>query len=173
MLQETLIAISIALVRIVAALVLSTGTLYSGMRLLDSLTSGIDEWKEIRRGNIAIGVLFSSVMASLLLLVCPAIDGVVWSIGAGDGPLQMAAMISLSLFNYVLALIAGIIVIFLTLNLIDRITPDVDEFAELKKGNVAVGLVMASALLLVALASRMHFGFFLFLIRNAELALLG
>ncbi|MFH0737965.1 MAG: DUF350 domain-containing protein [Candidatus Micrarchaeota archaeon] len=153
MVQEILSAISIALLRIVAALVLSAGTLYSGMRLLDGLTSGIDEWKEIKKGNVAIGILFASVMASLMLLVGPAIYALAAYLGLGGDAVSMLIVFLKMLLNFIIFQILGIVVIFLTLNLVDRITPDIDEFAELKKGNIAIAVVMASALLLVAYAA--------------------
>lgn len=172
MLQELLLLAVVILLRIVAALVLSAGTLYSGMRLLDSLTSGIDEWKEIKKGNVAIGIVFAAVMASLILLVGPMIDGVIAAINpAMLSPIPIAMFI-FSALNFILSLLGGVVMLFITLNLIDRITPDVEEFAELKKGNVAVALIFASALLLVAMMARAPFESFFALLQMVESSLL-
>ncbi|MEW6748808.1 MAG: DUF350 domain-containing protein [Candidatus Micrarchaeota archaeon] len=172
MLQELLLLAVIILLRILAALALSAGTLYSGMRMLDSLTSGIDEWKEIQKGNAAIGILFVAVMASLILLVGPMIDGVVSTINPGMlAPVPIIIFV-LSVFNFLIGLLAGVVVLFIAINLIDRITPDVEEFAELKKGNAAVALIFAAALLLVAVTARAPFESFFALLQTAESALL-
>lgn len=157
MAQELFIGVAEALLRILSSLVLSAGTLYLGIGLFDKLTEGIEEWKELKKGNVAIGTLLVSVMASMLLLMEQRIGQLVFAIAAptasvpADTTLLILAFTAL---NYILGLIAGMSVIFLTINLVDRITPDLDEFAELKKGNVAVALVLSAALLLVVFATR-------------------
>ncbi len=154
MVQELFIGLGITALRIVAAMALSAGALYSGIALLDRLTSGIDEWKELKKGNAAMGILVLSVMASFILLMEPLIVAAVYSIRA-DLPAQtLALVIAFTLLNYLAGLLASIVLVFLAINLADRLTPDIEEFAELKKGNVAVALVLGAALLFISLAVR-------------------
>ncbi len=141
------------LLGIITALVFSAGALYTGMGLLDRLTTHIEEWKEIKKGNLAVGLLFAAVMISMVLLIGPRIADMVYPI-QNDMGLPATQLIVLLLFtfvNYLVGLLASIILIYLAINLIDRITPDLDELAELKKGNLAVALILSVALVLVVL----------------------
>jgi len=155
--QEILIGFLIVLLKLVAAIGLSAGALYSGMSLIDRLTSGIEEWKEIKKGNAAVGLLFLSVMVAIVLLMEIRISDVLFSIRADLGLLMAAKLLFFSIINYALGLLASVIIIFLTINTVDRITGDINEFSELKKGNLAVALILATSLILITLAARHPF----------------
>jgi putative membrane protein len=45
----------------------------------------------------------------------------------------------------------GVALMFLSYRLIDRLTPEVDFPSELRKGNVAVGIVIASIFIAIAI----------------------
>ncbi|MFH0884260.1 MAG: DUF350 domain-containing protein [Candidatus Micrarchaeota archaeon] len=157
MAQELIIGFAIAALRILASLALSAGALYTGISFFDRMTAGIEEWKEMKKGNAAIGILLVSVMVGMLLLMEQRIGELVFSIQipTTEIPLQAVLLIiAFTVLNYLLGLLASVLIIFLTINLVDRITPNLDEFSELKKGNIAVGLVLSAALLLVIFAAR-------------------
>ncbi len=157
MVREQLIELALEMGKVLAAMVLSAGAIYSGMGALDRLTSGIDEWKEVKKGNLAIGAVLVSVMAATLLLVEPRVRELVFAVSLDLPALFVLKLLIVSLLNYVLGLLAAIFVVFLTINLVDRLTRDIDEFSELKKGNLAVGLILASSILLVAFAVKPSF----------------
>jgi len=52
--------------------------------------------------------------------------------------------------NFVYATL-GVALMFMSYRLIDRLTPEVDFPAELRKGNVAVGIVIAAIFIAIAL----------------------
>ena len=58
--------------------------------------------------------------------------------------------IGLSIAQLVLGIALAVGAIYLALNILDKLTKGVDEFAELKKGNVAVALEMAGVIIAVA-----------------------
>ncbi len=64
----------------------------------------------------------------------------------GDGILAIIVAVVQLLLGIVLAVAA----IYLALNILDRLTKGVEEFEELKKGNVAVALEMAGVIIAVA-----------------------
>jgi uncharacterized membrane protein YjfL (UPF0719 family) len=151
---DLLVQLAVSLIRMLAAIVLSAGALYSGISLLDRLTSSIDEWKEIRKGNAALGILFASVVISVFLLTESRISDFVFSVSWGFDPVLVAKILAITFINYLLGIFASLIIIFLTINVIDRITPDLDELAELKKGNLAVAILLSVSIVLVVLAVR-------------------
>ena len=172
MIQELFILFVIALVRIAAALVLSATTLFFAMRALDKLTWGIDEWEEIKKGNVAIGIVSLAVLASVILLVGPRIESLVFSIRPELPLMTLAALLAFTLFNFLLSLGGAVFSIFLTFSLVDRLTHDLDEFAELKKGNLAVALVMGISLLIITFAVKMPFDSLFMLMESVETSLL-
>lgn len=145
--------IVVSVVKIIAAMALSAGALYSGISLFDRLTPGLDEWKEIKKGNSAVAVLLSSLMLSIIILASARIGDLVFYIQA-DLPLLLSVkLLALMFINYLLGLLAAVTIAFITVNLIDRITPDLEELAELKKGNIAVAIILSVSLILVALGA--------------------
>ena len=52
--------------------------------------------------------------------------------------------------NFIYATL-GVVLMFLSYRLIDRLTPQVDFPAELRKGNIAVGIVIASIFVAIAI----------------------
>jgi putative membrane protein len=52
--------------------------------------------------------------------------------------------------NFLYAVL-GVILMFVAYRLIDRLTPEVDFPAELKKGNIAVGIFIAAIFLAIAI----------------------
>lgn len=154
MIQDIVLHLILAIVKIVAAIVLSANAAYVGMSLLDRVTASIDEWKEIKKGNVAVGMLYGAAILSLILLVEPQIFDFVNAISIGlPVPLLLANLV-FAMANYFVAIMVGIIVIYLSIHIIDYITPDLEELKELKKGNVAVALLMAVVLIAIAFALR-------------------
>ncbi len=153
MIQEILIAFIMYGLGIFSAIVLSAGALYSSINMLDRLTAGIDEWKLIKGGNVAVGIFYGAVMLSIVVLVGPRIAEFVGYLVSGLPLEYLIIALFFSLVNYLLGLLAAIVIIFLTIHVIDRLTSDLDEFKELERGNVAVAVIMAVVLLSVVLAS--------------------
>ncbi len=153
---DILLAFILAVLRILAAIVLSAGALYTGIGLLDRLTAGIDEWKEIKKGNLAVGLFYAAVMVALIILTAPRISEFVGYINLQKnifGDLlwgQMLLFLVFSFINYLIALFAAVDIVFLTIHIVDRLTHDLDEMKELQKGNTAVSLIMSVVLLAVA-----------------------
>lgn len=171
--QELFIQFFVAVLKILGAIVLSIGALYTGIKMLDSLTQGIDEWKEIKKGNLAVGILYTAVIVSLIVLIAPRIDQFVSFIQPAL-PLQTTVVLLLLAFlNYLLDLLLSIVIIYLTINLINKLTVDLDEMMELKKGNVAVALIMSAILLSVAFVSRFSLDYTFNIINALESLILG
>jgi uncharacterized membrane protein YjfL (UPF0719 family) len=109
----------------------------------------MDEERELMGGNTAVGIIIASIFFAIALVVQSGISGI--SVGimkalAGDWLAIVASLIQL-----ILGIILAIGAIYLALNILDRLTRRVDEFEEVKKGNVAVALMMAGVIVSTAL----------------------
>jgi uncharacterized membrane protein YjfL (UPF0719 family) len=162
--KEILLQFIAAALRIIMALVLSAGSLYVGMRVLDRMTSSIEEWKEVKKGNIAVAIFYAAVLISLMLLVAPRIEDVLSFI---DASLPLAQL-AFSLVNFLISLPIAIVVIYLAFHLVDRLTVDVSEISELKKGNIAMSLVFSVSVLLVSFLAMLPMESLFILIKSVE-----
>ncbi|HPW11509.1 MAG TPA: DUF350 domain-containing protein, partial [Methanoregulaceae archaeon] len=85
----------------------------------------------------AIAIVIQSGVAGISIGITNALGGDWWSL--------VAAFIQL-----ILGIVLAIATIYLALNILDRLTKGINEFEELKKGNVAVALMMAGVIVATA-----------------------
>lgn len=139
----------IGIIQLVVAVVLAVVALYIGFSVLGKITKGMDEQKEIAKGNMAIGILVASVFIAIAIVVQSGVSGV----SAGISKALTGDLIPLvgSIIQLILGIILAVGSIYLALSVMDKLTKGIDEFEELKKGNVAVGLEMAGVIITVAI----------------------
>lgn len=145
----TIESIIIGIVQLIIAVILAVVSLYMGFAMLDRMTSNIDEKKELAKGNVAVGILVASIFVSIAIVVQSGVVGV--SIGlrnAVDGNIYSLVA---SIIQLILGMILAIAGIYLSLNIFDKLTKEIDEFEEIRKGNVAVALEMAGVVIAVAI----------------------
>jgi uncharacterized membrane protein YjfL (UPF0719 family) len=118
--------------------------LYIGFFVFSRITKGMDEEKELARGNPAVGIIIASIFFAIALVVQSGISGI--SVGIMKALAGDWLAIVVSLLQLILGIILAIGAIYLALNILDRLTKGVDEFEEIKKGNVAVALMMAGVI---------------------------
>ncbi|PWB56063.1 MAG: DUF350 domain-containing protein [Candidatus Methanoperedenaceae archaeon] len=145
----------VGIIQLVIAIILAVAALYIGFSVLGKITKGIDEEKEIAKGNTAVGILVASVFLAIGIVVQSGVAGI--SVGISQamnvGFLSSLgiAIIVISILQLVLGIVLAIVAIYLALNILDKLTKGIDEFEELKKGNVAVALEMAGVIITVAI----------------------
>jgi uncharacterized membrane protein YjfL (UPF0719 family) len=139
----------VGLIQLVIAILLAVGALYIGFSIFSRITKGMDEEKELARGNPAVGIIIASIFFAIALVVQSGISGI--SVGimkalAGDWLALLASLLQL-----ILGILLAVVAIYLALHILDRLTKGVDEFEEIKKGNVAVALMMAGVIVSTAI----------------------
>lgn len=143
----------LGIIQLVIAIAFSVVALYIGFWVLGKITKGIDEEKELAKGNAAVGILIASVFIAIALVVQSGVSGLSVALNRAlilgvttDGILTVVIAVIQLLLGIVLAIAA----IYLALNILDRLTTGVNEFEELRKGNIAVALEMAGVIIAVA-----------------------
>ena len=134
--------IGLAFLRLILGIVFAVVALYMASLVLGWLTKGIDEWKEILKGNVAVAIFISGVFISVATIVAPGISGLFadWAIVA----------IAIGFAQLVIALGLAMGMQFIALSVFGKLTKQLDEWAELKKGNIAVAITMAAIVIAVA-----------------------
>jgi uncharacterized membrane protein YjfL (UPF0719 family) len=139
----------VSVAQIIVAVILAAIASYLGILLFNRATRDLDEWAELRRGNAAMGLVLGSIILGIALILRPALTvPAMTDAGARLYPvLATAVQVAAILLGLVLALSA----IIFAVGLFDRLTGQIDELAELQRGNVAVAAVMVGVILAVSL----------------------
>jgi uncharacterized membrane protein YjfL (UPF0719 family) len=144
----------VGLVQLIVAIIFSVIALYIGFITLAKITKDIDEEKELAKGNAAVGIIVAAVFVAIALVVQSGVSGLSIGIGkaASVGLLSLDGLLAIgaALVQLILGIVLAIAAIYLALNILDKLTKGVDEFEEIKKGNVAVALEMAGVIIAVA-----------------------
>ncbi|WAC04282.1 MAG: DUF350 domain-containing protein [Methanoregula sp.] len=144
----------VGLVQLIIAIIFSVVALYIGFFTLDKITKNIDQEKELAKGNAAVGIIVAAVFIAIALVVQSGVSGLSVGIGkaasVGLFSLDGICAIGAAFVQLILGIVLAIAAIYLALNILDKLTKGVDEFDEIKKGNIAVALVMGSVIIAVA-----------------------
>ena len=148
--ETVLGSIALAFLKLFIGLILAIGSIYLGTNLLDRLTRDVDEWKEIKRGNFAIGILFGGVILSIAIIIESGVSAALSAIVPGMSFPSLIVSLFVSVLKLLVGVLAAVFSVYIALRVIDSMTKDIDELSELKKGNVAMAIVMASVMIAVS-----------------------
>ena len=138
----------VGLIQLLIAILLAVVALYIGYSVFSKITKGIDEIQELKKGNVAVGIIIAAIFFAIAIVIQSGVAGIAIGITnalSGDWYSLLAAFIQL-----ILGILLAVATIYLALNILDRLTKGIDEFEELKKGNVAVALMMAGVIVATA-----------------------
>ena len=141
--------VMIGMIQLIIAIILAVVSLYIGFAMLGKLTNNIDEEKELAKGNTAVGILVASIFVSIAIVVQSGIAGI--SAGLRNAVAGNIYSLVASVAQLVIGIILAVAVIYMALNIFDKLTKGIDEFEEIRKGNVAVALEMAGVIVATAL----------------------
>jgi len=114
--------------------------------------SSLDQ--QLREGNVAVGLVLAASILAMAILVAPAVSG---TFGALDLLRRSAPGLGLAwVLAYAAAHVAAALGVAMGLLVVGarsfvRLTPEVDEIAEIRAGNVASALVLAAVLVALAM----------------------
>jgi uncharacterized membrane protein YjfL (UPF0719 family) len=139
--------------------VLSAGlgllVVYVNYRLSIATNPDYDAEEEMKKNNLGVAILLAAMLVSAGNIVREGVSPVVslvrlyfTSTVAYVNAWQLVALIVMHLL---LVFVVAVYTISLSLRFWGRLTPNINEGAELKKGNVAVGVVLAGVVAVMSL----------------------
>lgn len=144
----------VGIIQLILAVILAVVALYIGFSVLSRISKGLEEEKELAKGNVAVGILVASVFVAIAVVVQSGISGVAVGVSKAlaVGLFSMDGIIAIlvALLQLILGIVLAVAAIYLALNILDKLTKNLDEFGEIKKGNVAVALEMAGVIIATA-----------------------
>lgn len=140
----------VGILQLVVSLFVAMGAVYLGIRAFDRMTIGIDEMKEIKKGNVAVAILMAAVIISIANVIEAGVSNLVKLADPAAGPIVMVVGMLVGIAQLVISIIVAMFTINIAIRVLDKITVEFDEMAELKKGNIAVSILMSGVLLAVS-----------------------
>ena len=101
--DSLLIGIGIAVAQLTLGLLLAMGSVYLGIRIFDKLTDGIDEMKEVQKGNVAVAILLGAIILSIANIVEGGVYGLTQGIIPGLTPMELSAALLIGVVNLLVA----------------------------------------------------------------------
>jgi len=144
----------VGLIQLIIAIIFAVLALYIAFAVLGKITKGLNEEKELAKGNAAVGIIVASVFVAIALVVQSGVSGI--SVGINKalsvGILSVDGLLAVgtAFIQLILGIVLAVAAIYLALYILDKLTKGVDEFEEIKKGNVAVALMMGGVIIAVA-----------------------
>ena len=144
----------VGLIQLIISIIFAVLALYIGFAVLIKINKNMDEEKELARGNVAVGIIVAAVFVAIALVVQSGVSGL--SVGINKalslGILTVDGLLAIGVafIQLILGIVLAVGAIYLALNVLAKLTKGVDEFEEIKKGNVAVALMMGGVIIAVA-----------------------
>jgi uncharacterized membrane protein YjfL (UPF0719 family) len=142
--------IFVLIAKFAVAILLAALSAYTGIFLFDRATGTLDEWAELRKGNTAVGITLGAVVIGLAIILQSSLraPGVPEDLSAGLYPLY--ALLEM-VIRFAIGFVAGVLGVLIGIALYDRLTGSLDEFEQLKEGNVGVAVTLAAVIIATAL----------------------
>ncbi len=142
------------LVKFLVGIMTAAISVFLSIKLFDKFTKNIEEWKEIKKGNTAVGLFMLSVILANSLIIEKGVEQITNGIAPGIKMETSLMIFGINLINLLITLTAAVVSSFISFWIFSKITIDLDEEKELKKGNLAVAFVLLGVFLAVSVIIR-------------------
>ena len=150
-----LILLITGLLQLLLSLLIGVFFIYAGVRIFQKLTRGINETEELKKNNVAVGILNAAIALALIIDVKNSLES---SITIFSNTLRNPDAVFLTYFKTALLMIGHVIlsgiiaigIIYSALRIFMHLTKDLDELKEIKENNIAVSIFLS--IIIVALA---------------------
>ncbi len=147
------LAFIISSIDLLISLLLGISAVYFAIWLFDGITREVEEWKEIKKGNIAVAIYFGTVILGFAFIMEPQLVSISQDITSLSMNFGEAVLIYFlfDLVKLVVTIIIAAFVLYITLVMIDSLSHGMHKFEQLKKGNIAVAITMSVILIAVVI----------------------
>ncbi len=131
----------LGVIQLVVGLSLAAFSITKGLQLLSKLLGGLDIWAEVKNKNVAVALLAAGVVVAYTRVIAG---------GIGAMSDSLATLGTGSVYSGVIGLVSGVINLFVAIavasfaitvvfRVMDKLTTSIDEKAEFKGNNAAIG----------------------------------
>ncbi len=152
--EEIIGQLGIIIAQLVIGVTAAVGSVYLGLRMIDWLTRGIEEWKELKKGNLAIGIYLGGIILSIAIILESGVRQITAAIVPNTTVQVLLIGLGVGIGNLLISVLAAILAIYIAVIILNKITIGIDEIKELKKGNVAVAAFMTGVIIAISFIVR-------------------
>ncbi|MBI4370317.1 MAG: DUF350 domain-containing protein [Elusimicrobia bacterium] len=146
----------ISVFELAASVIIAVFVIFVSYRIFIRANTDFDEEEEIKKGNVAVGILLAAIMVASAMIIQKGLYPIMSMIRIYlTSPVNQTftqwqvPVFALAHFMMVFGLAVG--TISFSLRLYGRLTRHVQEGKELQKGNPAVGMVLGAVVIIVAM----------------------
>jgi uncharacterized membrane protein YjfL (UPF0719 family) len=142
-------AVLLGVIQLIVGLSLATFSINKGLSLLSRLLGGINIWQEIKAKNVAVALLAAGVVISYTRVIAGGIDAMTRSLltlGSGGVMNGVIGLIA-GVINLLVAIAVASFAITVVFRVMDKLTGNIDEKAEFRANNAAIGVVYCGILI--------------------------
>jgi uncharacterized membrane protein YjfL (UPF0719 family) len=136
------VGLILAVVALFVSLALAMKAVTLAFGMFDKLTKGVDELAEIKRGNVAVGLLLSAVIFAIGNVISSGVTALTTSLMNPSLSLAYVLSIIVGVVILVIALWVGTYVIGLALRILDTMAKNIEVLKEVASGNVAISIMV-------------------------------
>ncbi|MFA6318062.1 MAG: DUF350 domain-containing protein [Elusimicrobiota bacterium] len=146
----------VSIFEFVMTVIMSVLILYVNYRSMRGMHKDYSEAEELKKQNVAVAILLAALLFATALMVQKGIGPVIslvrfYFLTPQEAEVNVLKMVAFALSQLVLVFVISMFTTSFALRFYARLTTDIDEGAELRKGNVAVGIVLAAVVIVVAM----------------------
>ena len=146
----------VSLFHFLLMVVMSGFVIFLTYRTFIKANPDFDMEAEIRKGNAAVGLLVGAILFSASQILMAGAESSIsmfrlHMLAPAEENSSMLKLAVLIFAHLAMSMFLAVISISVTLRLFGRLTKDIEEGAELQKGNVAVGILLSSVVLVSSL----------------------
>ena len=150
----------VGLIQLVVSILFAVVALYAGFYVFHLITGGFDAAGEIKKGNIAVGILVASIFIGISIAVDAGVRGILDGLSniVADGTISLSDSVYVlsSLTELALGILLAVAAIYGVMYITARVSPTLDMLREIKYGNAGVASVVAS--MIIAVSAIIHYG---------------
>lgn len=151
-----LILLITGLLQLLLSLVIGVFFIYAAVRVFQKLTRGINETEELKKNNIAVGILNAAIAFSIIIIVKNSMESsiTIFSNTLRNPDAEFLTYLKTALLmlgHIILAGIIAIAIIYTALRIFMHLTKDLDELGEIKENNIAVSIFLSVIIVTLAL----------------------
>jgi uncharacterized membrane protein YjfL (UPF0719 family) len=144
-----LLGLLLGAIQLVVSLAIFTFAIKTGLRVVGRMIEGIDIWAEIKKRNMAVALLAAGAVIAYVSVVAGGVNSMtsgLTGIVSGSFKAGLSAIVG-GVVNLIVALVVAGVAITWTFKVMDKLTTTIDEKAEFKAGNTAIGILYAGILI--------------------------
>lgn len=145
----------ISVFEFVALVAIAALSAFVNYRVFVKANPDFDQEEEIKKGNVAVGILVAAIMAGASIIIHEGLTPILTLIrlyftAPSRQTITQWQLPVFALGHFLMVFVLTVFTISFSLRLFGKLTTKIQEGKELHRGNVAVGVVLASFILIVS-----------------------